>query len=969
MDIFRQLIIVIFGVAHMFLSTPIQSQSVDSLGAFYYEKCNEFFRTDVDSFLQYHSLALAYHKSKEDWEEIVYYHNLKGSSLYIQRDYPAFAQNAVIALGIAKDKLPRTSKNYLIATSNYGVASKIRGDYEEALKSSKTSLTLFERTNSSIFNVARTLKNIGVIYRRIGDFDEAIQYTSQAHKIFLDSVGRFDYFTNLSLLDLGHLYRDKKEYQLANAIYFDYLQDVNNSQLKQDKRTLRGKIYAYQGLARSYLKQQKGDSTFYFIQKALALQSGEKPFKKILSYEILGDLFLAKKDYDKAFDYYQQANQQAFKVYAAYDKHLTKARSFRQMADVAKLKKQTDQALALYQKGLIALAFDFTDSSYLANPTNEQFISRLEAVELFKGKALTFRQRYELYGQKADLLEAFQIYEQAALLIRDLRQSFLEDGSKLALAENSLLIHEGAIWSAIELAASEKDDHYLEKALEYAERNKAMVLLESLQQGGALLNSQIPPEELKKEKKLRLDIAFFEQQISRERQKKNSSMEDKVLEWQEVLFDLRRQYDELIAAFEDRYPLYHQLKYQLSMAHPDVIRSELIDAQTAVLEYFVGQEQAYLFCLTQDRLEVHPIAFDLFTSDKIARLRQIAANMPLEETFLSECREFGELAYEVYEKLLAPALDALPNAIRRLLIVPDDRLSLLPFGLLLRQKTLETPVDYKLSTFDYLLEDFALTTNYSLSLLLYTQKRAPRSAALPFVGYAPEFGQRGPLASNRSSDCFSSQIFDLACNRKEVAHIHRLMGGEAFLGLEADQKSFLEKASKGRILHLATHACVNEENTDQSRIHFADNYISSLELQSLELQAELAVLSACNTGSGKLVKGEGVMSLSRNFILAGCASTLMSLWAVDDCTTSSLMKSFYEALAAGQTKDEALRQACLQHLEKTDRVGGHPYYWAAFVQSGEAAPLRSYPSWKSWYYLLLLVPLALLGLWLRRKTA
>ena len=113
MDIFRQLIIVIFGVAHMFLSTPIQSQSVDSLGAFYYEKCNEFFRTDVDSFLQYHNLALAYHKSKEDWEEVVYYHNLKGNSFYMQRDFPAFAKNTVSTLEIAKEKLPRASKNYL----------------------------------------------------------------------------------------------------------------------------------------------------------------------------------------------------------------------------------------------------------------------------------------------------------------------------------------------------------------------------------------------------------------------------------------------------------------------------------------------------------------------------------------------------------------------------------------------------------------------------------------------------------------------------------------------------------------------------------------------------------------------------------------------------------------------------------------------------------------------------------------
>jgi len=196
-----------------------------------------------------------------------------------------------------------------------------------------------------------------------------------------------------------------------------------------------------------------------------------------------------------------------------------------------------------------------------------------------------------------------------------------------------------------------------------------------------------------------------------------------------------------------------------------------------------------------------------------------------------------------------------------------------------------------------------------------------------------------------------------------------LLGGKTVEGKGATSSSFLSKAQQCRILHLATHACIDEENPELNKIYFAGDYIAGADLNNLKLNAELAVLSACNTGSGKLVKGEGVMSLSRGFILSGCPSTLMSLWAVDDCTTSQIMLGFYQHLKKGLSKDAALRQAKLDHLSTADKVNSHPYYWAAFVHSGNADPMQFSGLLAEYKWLILFLAGLFLYFLFRKKQA
>ena len=118
-----------------------------------------------------------------------------------------------------------------------------------------------------------------------------------------------------------------------------------------------------------------------------------------------------------------------------------------------------------------------------------------------------------------------------------------------------------------------------------------------------------------------------------------------------------------------------------------------------------------------------------------------------------------------------------------------------------------------------------------------------------------------------------------------------------------------------------------------------DGFLNLFELYNLELESELVVLSSCNTGYGKIVNGEGIMSMARGFIYAGCPSIVMSLWPVDDRSTSVLMKYFYKGIADGLQKDEALRHAKLKYIQNSDDSKSDPFFWAGFVEVGNTDPI------------------------------
>ena len=164
---------------------------------------------------------------------------------------------------------------------------------------------------------------------------------------------------------------------------------------------------------------------------------------------------------------------------------------------------------------------------------------------------------------------------------------------------------------------------------------------------------------------------------------------------------------------------------------------------------------------------------------------------------------------------------------------------------------------------------------------------------------------------------------------------------------QATESNFKQFSGSHSLLHLTTHSLIDFENPEVSCLLFEqatdsleDGKLHTYELYNMKLSAQMAVLSACNTGIGKLQQGEGVMSLAHAFTYAGCPNVIMSLWQVNDHSTAQLMQHFYQNLADGKAKDVALREAKLSYLASADPLKASPHFWAGFVSIGEQAPLR-----------------------------
>ncbi|WP_198673007.1 CHAT domain-containing protein [Algoriphagus litoralis] len=264
--------------------------------------------------------------------------------------------------------------------------------------------------------------------------------------------------------------------------------------------------------------------------------------------------------------------------------------------------------------------------------------------------------------------------------------------------------------------------------------------------------------------------------------------------------------------------------------------------------------------------------------------------------------------------------------ITSLTVVPDGALCQIPLEI------------FRNSAEDLLLQSTAISYLPSFASFRENQTKSNQST---WKGFAPAYSN-----------------FELPGNQQEVSLVKDLTGGMAFLDKAASKENFLEQAPTAGLIHLAVHGELDPNSPNFSRLWFGDreeDALTALEITEVNLDAHLAVLSACNSGVGDLEFGNGLLSLAQAFRTAGATSTLMSLWEVPDRETRDLMEGFYVYLQKGWTKDQALRQAKLDYLENVkDPALLAPFFWAGFVVLGDVDPLNhGSPTW-IWLGLILL---------------
>jgi len=259
----------------------------------------------------------------------------------------------------------------------------------------------------------------------------------------------------------------------------------------------------------------------------------------------------------------------------------------------------------------------------------------------------------------------------------------------------------------------------------------------------------------------------------------------------------------------------------------------------------------------------------------------------------------------------------------------------LPFDAFLTSWTKKTKINY--ADLAYLIYNYSISYAYSTNTLWNNQIKA---AYFPrVIGFAPDY------SNTKSAD--GKKYAALTSTNKEVESILNNFNGTVFKADKATIPNFRTGSGDGAILHLAMHAELDTEQSGSSSLIFSPdlanngNYqLHNYEIGEMNINSPMVVLSACNTGNGKLYSGEGLMSLARNFILAGVPAVVETLWPVEDFASSKIMGRFYKYLSQGKPKNVALRQAKLDYINTTSPSFVNPRFWAAYNLKGDFSPIK-----------------------------
>ncbi len=850
---------------------------------------------------------------------------------------------------------------------------------------------LRNQTTIDSFSVFTIIDGIGKTYLQMGEYEQALNYFQESknwlpYKATTNYRPRFrNYFLLLYQSRLGETYlTQNKELpsHFNDSLAYRHLKLVISSLESQDKASYVKSMLAtnYRRISKIFISRKETDSALYYLDQTLELENPENP-EVINTYQQFGKAHLLNKDYKKAMLYYQKSYEILKKTYP--HKNYRVASVLLDMGNLHKAKLDISTALKYYQKALVEVAPNFFDSSHVAKNPNifqEQGIYEQVLLDLLVSKAKALGSIYLKNGQQSQLLTALRTYKLAALLVQRMQVSFQDIESKLFLAEQSQSIFQGAIHLAYEAYRRGIEEvQPIEEIYYYMERNKSSLLRESFQGAQAQNYINLPDSLLQQEASIKRKRYLLKEKL-RDAQENPEENQERIAKLKKQLFDLQQRQEKLQTYLQTEYPEYYNLKFGSPLLSLQETQEKIRSKNSVLVEYFFGPDQLYILGISGKRVVLDKIPLDqkllevlarFVTKDKSGYYFNYDTIRNADEAFH---QQFTRDAHFLYEKLLVSILaKSGPSGQNKLIIVPDGLLSYLPFDVLLTQAAqLEGP---NYAPLPFLIKKYVIQYGYSATLLFKNtpQDQIARHHMLSYCGFAPLYGdsRQNPSRSRRPRAWNPREkVSYLHHNKEEVAFAQEVMGGQGFYDRQATKQNFLAYADKARIIHLSMHAFVDEREAHSAGLLFAKDsntyeFLSLYELYGINLHADLAVLSACETGQGQYVQGAGVLSLGHTFRYAGCSSIVMSHWPADDETAFNLMRQYFWYLKQGKNKDEALQAAKLDFLNQAGSLS-HPYFWANFVFIGDEEAIQLANSSNKWVWYGL-GAILLLGLWVFRK--
>jgi CHAT domain-containing protein/Tfp pilus assembly protein PilF len=859
---------------------------------------------------------------------------------------------------------------------NIGIVYINQGQYLQALEYSQLSLMIDKHTLGNQHpRVANSYLSIGNIYYSQGQYIKAMDYFKQSLAIKMQALGEHHPEVASSYHNIGMVYRAQGQYTHA----------LENYQLSLDIRQLnQGKQHSevassYNSIGRVYKDLRQYALALDYYQRSLAIwkQSlGEQHPKVATSYINIGIVYMAQGQHSKAMEYHLRSL--AILKQALGDKyHPELAMCYNNIGKLYVDQIQYSQSLEYYQQSLYA---------YLPHFKSKHYASLFAySPDVLKQPLTNLPEALKLRHLPGDDTFALATIRFADRLIDSLRKAYTHEIDKLKLGEYANWLYQ----VGVEVAQWNKVD---EEAFYYSEKNKAAILAQSLNEATALKLGGITDSLLEKDKELRTLVAFYTKASFEEELQCPICDSIKLQNLRNGLFTYQQQLIALKARLESEFPQYFALKYKDSKISVKELQQGFLseNPNSAILEYLLGDTVLYAFCITKDKYAVHRQKLDTTCFKKtnalqleIKKLGRALAGARLD---LDPTTVVSNPSSTLYDYLIKPFEQQTQG--KDLIIIPDGELNKIPFEMLMEPHPNLKNIS-KWQDLPYLIKQHNISYHYSVRLLLddWQKNKTQPVKSSGFVAFAPVFNDSatGMIVSNENaieqsyltyvsrgdtvSRAFmndSKFITPLPGTEREVKAIYELFNqknqpAKYYLNDQANEatvKSINLKPYK--YLHFATHGLTDEDRPTNSCLILAqnptpnpspngegsktqlpspsgegpgvgDNLLTSSEMYGLELDAELVVLSACQTGKGTLKAGEGIIGLTRGLLYAGARNLMVSQWNVNDASTAELMTKFYSKILSGQSNRQALREAKLELLNSKFAC---PHYWSAFVLVG-----------------------------------
>ncbi len=977
-----------------FSNTVVPAQEANILLANQYMEKAQVLRasSSYDSSIFYLEEAAKIYEKVEYWEKWLKSYNEIARNYFVLSNYKKALVYLQKALNKGLQKLEKDNPGLAGIYNGIGIIYRNQGAYEKALKVFlKAQDIQMKALKKDDPRLASIYNNMGVVYHNQGNFVKTLEYFQKSIDIWLKTLGEIHPDVAMAYNNMGVIYKDQRAYAKA----LEYYQKAIDIWLETLGSKHPNIAMAYNNIGIVYRAQGSYRKALEYYQKAIDIRLktlGQEHPLITSTYDNVGLVYRDLGYYKKALKYHQKALDTRLKFDA---KHPVVGKSYGNTGLTYQSQGSYRKALEYYQKALINLVAKFDSTSIHMNPSFNHFdqvSSKPIMLEVLINKSFALKKYYEHKTQDIkDLKFSLETTRLALDLLDSMRNEYMSSQTKRELAEKNISkVYERAIETALDLFAVTGEENFLYQAFEASERSKSYLLREALNESAARQFAGIPDSLLQQEEDLKIQLSFYEKKrFEAEHPGFGKEVDStKVQYYQNQLFEKKRAYEKLVDILEKDYPDYYQIKYDTKVTSVEDLRSTILSDSSAFIEYFMGDSSMYVFSITQQEIKVHVIK-DFTEVEKVSEaLQSVFATYP-PDLSVEAYESFTTSSHSLYEKLLLPVLESLRSQANKLIVSLDGNLSSLPIELLLYKGApfIEGEEEVNYANLPYLLQKYQISYTYSATLLQQNKKipvhahRKETEVKKECLVFAPTYGEgnttyakRGGLETLRNKG-----LVDLPGAQREAQNISNYVDGLFLFDVEAREANFKQEASNYSIIHLAVHAELEDQDPLYSRLYFTntndtieDDTLHTYELYNMQLSAELVVLSGCETGMGEYVRGEGVMSLSRGFMYAGTPSVLLSMWKVSDIHTSELMDYFYSNLSEGLPKDASLRLAKQRYVERSDRLGSHPYYWASFVLYGDPQPIvfgDNFSNWWLWYGIIAIIIILLALLLIKRKEA